>query len=139
MDQNISFGIDGIELLEYSIISPDKVIESNTSFRFDMNIEHRFNIESKRIFVVVSIDIFIQNTDIKLCNSKISCIYNVPELDKFLVKDKIIFPNEFITTLNSISLSTCRGILFSLYRGTFLHTAILPVVDPKGFIVMPGN
>lgn len=137
MEQNISFGIEGIELLEYSIISPSKEIEPNTPFRFDMNVEHRFNIDSKRIFVVVSIEIFIQDTDIKLGNSKISCIYSVLELDKFLIKDKISFPNAFITTLNSISLSTCRGVLFTLFRGTFLHNAILPIVDPKGFVVAP--
>lgn len=133
MEQNISFGIEGIELLEYSIISPNNVIEPNTPFRFDMNVEHRFNIENKHIFVIVSINIFIQNTDIKLGNSKISCIYNVLELEKYLVRDKISFPDVFITTLNSISLSTCRGVLFTLFRGTFLHNAILPIVDPKSF------
>lgn len=137
MKQDISFGIEGIELLEYSIISPSKVFVPNTQFKFDMNVEHRFNIDSKRIFVVVAIDIFIQDTDIKLGNSKISCIYNVLELEKYLVNDKISFPNEFITTLNSISLSTCRGVLFTLFRGTFLHNAILPIVDPKVFVAVP--
>ena len=36
----------------------------------------------------------------------------------------------FISTLNSISISTTRGMMFSAFRGTFLHNAILPLIDP---------
>jgi hypothetical protein len=46
MEQNISFRIEGIELLEYAIIAPDKIIEPQTIFKFDINIEHRFNLEN---------------------------------------------------------------------------------------------
>lgn len=46
MEQNISFRIEGIELLEYAIIAPDKIIEPQTIFKFDINIEHRFSLEN---------------------------------------------------------------------------------------------
>jgi hypothetical protein len=35
--------------------------------------------------------------------------------------------------LNRISISTTRGAMFSTFKGTFLHAAILPIVDPKNF------
>jgi uncharacterized protein YbbC (DUF1343 family) len=35
--------------------------------------------------------------------------------------------------LNSISLSTTRGAMFSTFKGTFLHGAVLPIIDPKQF------
>ena len=35
--------------------------------------------------------------------------------------------------LNSISLSTLRGAMFNHFKGTFLHEAILPVIDPGSF------
>jgi len=137
MAQAFTFSIKDIELLDYSITSPTKPIESQTPFRFDMNIEHRFKLDTKTVFVIVTFNIFAQDTDFKLGNAKISCIYNVTNLDEFVDKDKITVPNDIIITLNSISLSTCRGVLFTLFKGTFLHHAILPIVDPKGFIEAP--
>jgi hypothetical protein len=137
MAQEFTFSIKGIELLDYSIISPGIPIEPQTPFRFDMNIEHRVNLETKTIFVIVTFNILTQDTDINLGHAKISCIYNAVNLDEFVDKGKITFPNDIIVTLNSISLSTCRGVLFTLFRGTFLHNAILPIVDPKGFAQAP--
>lgn len=141
MEQEITFGIKGIELLDFSITSPTKPIELNAPFQFNINIEHRFKLETKTIFVIVSVNILAKDTDIKIGNAKINCIYNVTNLDEFVDNGKVIFPNEFIITLNSISLSTCRGILFTLFRGTFLHNAVLPIIDPKGFVesVLPAN
>ena len=42
-------------------------------------------------------------------------------------------PQEFITLLNSIALSTTRGVMFSQFRGTVLHNAILPIIAPAKF------
>lgn len=133
MAQEFTFGIKGIELLDYSITSPSKQIEQETSFRFDINIEHRFNIEAKTIFVIVTLRILDQDTEVQVGNARISCIYQVVNIDSYVVNEKITFPDEIIIALNSISLSTCRGVLFTLFRGTFLHNAILPVVDPNSF------
>lgn len=137
MTQEIAFSIKGIELLDYSISSPTRPIETQTPFRFDMNIEHRFNLETKTIFVVVVFNILIENTETQLGHAKISCSYTIANLDEFVDNGKITFPDNFIITLNSISLSTCRGVLFTLFRGTFLHNTILPIVDPKSFVTAP--
>jgi hypothetical protein len=134
MEQNISFRIEGIELLEYAIIAPDQIIEPQAVFKFDINIEHRFNLENNNVFVIVAIHIFLQETGIKVGNAKISCIYKVERLQNYVDNtNQVSFPQDFIISLNSISLSTCRGVIFALFRGTFLHNAILPIVDPKSF------
>lgn len=133
MKQNISFQFETIELLEFSMITPDKEVEAKTQYKLDINIEHRFNIEYNRIFVIVSIDIIDENNDAKLSSFKISCVYNIKDLNEFVNDNKLSLPDEMITTLNSISLSTCRGILFSSLKGTFLHNVILPIIDPLNF------
>ena len=134
MEQNISFRIEGIELLEYTIIAPDKIIEPQTIFKFDINIEHRFSLENNNVFVIVAIHIFLRETGIKVGSAKISCIYKVEQLKNYVDNiNQISFPQDFIISLNSISLSTCRGVIFALFRGTFLHNAVLPIVDPKSF------
>ena len=115
------------------MITPDKEVEAKTQYKLDINIEHRFNIEYNRIFVIVSIDIIDENNDAKLSSFKISCVYNIKDLNEFVNDNKLSLPDEMITTLNSISLSTCRGILFSSLKGTFLHNVILPIIDPLNF------
>ena len=42
-------------------------------------------------------------------------------------------PTDIIVTINSISISTIRGIMFSTFKGTYLHNAFLPIIDPKSF------
>jgi len=37
--------------------------------------------------------------------------------------------------VNSIALSTTRGLLFAQFRGTPLHNTILPLIDPADFSV----
>jgi len=137
MDKNISFAASGIELLDYAIKTPNQAIAGGTPYRFDLNIEHRFNIEQKRVFVVVTVRVHADGIESELVSAKVSCIYDIANMENFVVGGKITFPRDFIFTLNSISLSTVRGVLFTLSRGTFLHNVILPVLDPKTF--MPEN
>ena len=40
-------------------------------------------------------------------------------------------PDGLADILNSVALSTARGIMFSEFKGTLLHHAFLPIVDVK--------
>jgi hypothetical protein len=135
----ISFKIEAIELLEYSLNTPNYLPSQEVSYKFDMGIEHKISLDLKKIFVVCIFDIKSESTDEQFAHAKISCVYDLPELEKYYdtANNKVKFPTTIGVTLNSISLSTSRGVLFTLFRGTFLHHAILPIVDPKTFI--PGD
>ena len=102
---------------------------------YEFGIEHKINLEIKKIFVICSISILSEQFEGSFANAKISCIYGFPEIETFFNKDdkKIEIPENVSITLNSITLSTCRGVMFTLLRGTFLHNVILPIVDPKTF------
>ena len=41
---------------------------------------------------------------------------------------------ELKDVLNSISISTTRGVMFSTFKGTYLHNALLPVVDARQMV-----
>ena len=99
MKQDISFQFETIELLEFSMMTPNKEVESKTQYKLDINIEHRFNIEYNRIFVIVSIDIIDENDDAGLSSFKISCVYNIKDLNEFVNDNKLSLPDEMITTL----------------------------------------
>jgi len=132
-NNNISFKIDAIELLDYSLSGKDKEIPSEAVFNFDINIEHRFDIQNNRIIAISNFKIFIEGIEGDVGRASISCIFNILEMSKYIDGNDITIPSEFITTINSLSLSTSRGILFMLFRGTFLHSAILPIINPSDF------
>ena len=47
---------------------------------------------------------------------------------------KITMPGALAEILNSISISTTRGVMYAAFRGTFLQHAILPIVDPRQLV-----
>jgi hypothetical protein len=131
----IACNIEGIELLEYSLNSPNIKLPENIQYRFDLSIEHKISVELNKVFVITSFTIINDELKLNLGHAKISCIFAFPNFDSFQYKEanKLEIPDDLIVTLNSISLSTSRGVMFTLFRGTFLHNVILPIIDPKTF------
>ena len=128
--------LKALELIDFSMTCPQKQKSEPNEFNFKINVEHKINKERKSVFVIVSVDIIHEDKETHLGNLKVSHNFEIPDLDKFCessAPDKIKLPPEIIETLNSVSLSTTRGIMFSQCKGTFLHNAVLPVIDPKEF------
>jgi len=136
VNKPISFQLKGIELLDFCFNHPKKQIPAQMVFNFDIKLEHKITADSNFIAVVVTININNDQRDIKFGSIMVSCIFEIPELKEYIdpKNNAPKLPEEFLTTINSISISTIRGVMFSQFRGTFLQNAILPVVDPKSFV-----
>lgn len=129
------FQFKSIEIIEFSFHSNVTPYSDDTLFRIDANIKHKVNISAKSIEVINSFMIFNKEDQIQVAKAGISCVYHVENINK-LVNDEGLFemPDQFAGKINSTSLSTCRGILYTLFRGTPLHTVILPVIDSKKIV-----
>ena len=130
------FQLKGIELLEASLNHPNHAIADLKVFHFDIKLEHKLSVENKIIAVLIYVDLFNEQKDIKLGSITSSCIFEVTNMLDFIdtKSNNINFPEDFLTTVNSITISTARGIMFNQFKGTFLHNAFLPIVDPKSFV-----
>jgi hypothetical protein len=137
---NFDFKLTGIELVNSNLFNPGVAIEKQI-FHFNIKIEQKINLEKKLIIVTPEIEIQQENKKTTLGTIKVACIFYVTNLDEFKVEegDLVSLPNEIITMLNSISLSTTRGVMFSQFKGTFLHNAFLPIIDPKTFNSIKPN
>lgn len=133
--ENIEFKLVNIEILESEMKAPKESLPKNIIFSFNIAIEQRLNIEKELIFVICDITTFPQNKpEQKLGKFRSSCIFKVNDLSKYITEDKKINLSEnFILTLNTVSISTTRGLMFSLFKGTFLQGAILPLFDNNQF------
>lgn len=133
--QNINFQLKGIDIVDVSIKHPEKQLPTECKYNMDVNIQHKVNGNEKTIIVTPKVTVKLDEDNFTCSIIKVSFFYVVDNLDEFQKKDSEEFdlPDSFITTLNSISLSTIRGIMYSHFKGTFLHNTILPIVNPADF------
>lgn len=131
--QNISFRLKNIELLQSSLSAIDYAISMDTIFKFNINIEHLVIINENCIAVKPNVEIFTEENNFILGNLSSSLMFEIENLASYVVDKEVKLPSDIIVAINSISISTIRGIMFSTFKGTYLHNAFLPVIDPKAF------
>ncbi len=140
-EEQIEFQIKGIEILDSYLQTPRQQIPKDLAYQFNLNIEHRIDLEKKLVMVLTNVSCFVDNETGDLSRFNASCIYYLPEIEKYF-DDKsanVKLPDHFIITINSISISTTRGLMFSFLRGTYLHNAVIPLIDPNAFKVEITN
>lgn len=124
----------GIELLDGSLMRPDDTKEDLTAFQFNLNLVHDIDREKKLVFVIVHVDMTSVKLDKLVGSLSVSHIYELEKFDEvvtILDDNNFKLPEDLTDVLNSISISTTRGVMFSTFKGTFLHHALLPIVNPK--------
>ena len=138
---NVNFQIKGIELLEMNLKHPQIPLELERTYNFNINIEQRINNEEKLVIVVTSIDLIHEEDRQCHASIKTSCIFLIENFKDFIVANTnhVSLPDQFVVTLNSISLSTTRGIMFTSFKGTFMHNVFIPIVNPSTFIIKNLN
>jgi hypothetical protein len=133
-DFNVEMQIRAIELLNGSLNLPANPNTPVTNFNFNISIESRADAVNKLVFVIVHVEIKNDDYSIVLGALSVSCIFeivNFKDVIKVEADGKVNIPQRLIETLNIISISTTRGVMFSTFKGTFLHSAVLPIIDPK--------
>jgi preprotein translocase subunit SecB len=130
------FQIRAIELLELNMHQPIQPLSDQTTFHYNISLEQKAISESKLVIIIATIQIIHEDKETRLASIKASCIFEVENFADFIVEDPqdVNLPEILSTSLNSITLSTVRGLMFSSLKGTFLHNAILPVIDPKSLV-----
>lgn len=130
-EQSFGFALRKIDIIE-SILNSPKPDQSNpASFQFGINLEHRFVIDKKLLIIIMDIEML--DEDYKCGSIKTGCTFELTEFDDYLSEDQkaINLPKDLTIMLNSIAISTTRGVMFAHLRGTHLHNAILPIIDPS--------
>lgn len=138
---NVNFQLKEIELLELNLINPQTPLKPERIYNYNINIEQRINNEEKLVFAITSVNLISEED--KQCHASIktSCIFYIENFQDFVEEHStaVKLPEQFIVTLNSIALSTTRGIMFTHFKGTFLHNALLPIVNPSAFVATNQN
>jgi hypothetical protein len=132
-EKPFNFQVKGIEILETSLNTPKTTLDDSTNFGFDLQVEQSFNLEKKLAIITCYINILNNNSKEKYGHFKASCLYYIEDLEHFINTEynTANIPENISVMLNSISISTIRGVMYGAFRGTYLNGAILPVVNPS--------
>ena len=127
----LNFKIDNIEINKI-LINPEPSLFESDKYEYRLDVEHLFNVEESIVMINVGATVFSKRKEL-LAEVNINIFYVVENIKNFENKKekKMGFPEDFSIALNSVSISTLRGIMFSQFRGTYLHNAFLPIVNPK--------
>jgi len=124
----ITYKINAVELLNLTMQHPTDQNVNYNAFHFDMKLQHRVNDENKLVFVITNVTVKSQDKQVEMATLQSSCIFEVENFENLMGQDqKVQFPQEFLDEINAMAISTTRGIMYSEFKGTFLHKAILPV------------
>ncbi len=132
---NIAFGFKGIEIVQ-SVLNPIPILTIKPEdFIFNIQIDQKIDAANKLIHVFVHIHVLLPEIKEELGSLSTLCVFHVENLDEVLKNegDNIQLPDHFMNTLSAIAISTSRGIMFTFFKGTYLHRAILPIIDPTKF------
>lgn len=132
----IGFQIRELRVTSYSI--NEEQLTPENEFNFGIQIEHSFdpNGDVRVVRVKLTVGYTPQQLLVEL---HLDCYYQLVGYQEWLsfqsADDQATgaLPVGLAMTLNSIAISTTRGVLFERLRGTSLQEIVLPVVDPSAF------
>jgi len=127
-----NFAIVKIEIVGFELLPPPENGIDFDKLIHEVGFDHSLDMEEELFSVAPFVRILTPEKQI-ISRLMIACAFRIPGLKKQLAnkQDSNEIPVQIIEIFASISISTLRGVLYSQLKGTFLHDAILPVVDPK--------
>ncbi|MBK9014411.1 MAG: hypothetical protein IPM82_10145 [Saprospiraceae bacterium] len=130
-EQPIALKIKRIEIIN-SVLNTPVMKEEITEFNFDINVRQGINTNDKFVLSIVEISISSLISKQFLGKYEAAFTFELEDFDKLFSDTQTVdVPEHLAMAVNSISISTMRGLMFAAYKGTYLHNAILPLINPQ--------
>ncbi|MCF8334844.1 MAG: hypothetical protein K9I47_11895, partial [Bacteroidales bacterium] len=99
-----------MELLDVKLNQPEQPLPDNMTFNFNLNITYKLNEVKELANIITSISVLSEDYKIQLGGIKSNCVIFIKDLASYVDENKnSSLPDELITSLNSIAISTTRG------------------------------
>lgn len=134
-----NFQIQGIDIQEISIKQPEGNLGRNPNLNFNIHLDHAVMQENQLFIVGTTITTHAQGDQL-LATYKANCVFRIENMGQYATGDEkgISLPEELMSMLNSISVSTTRGLMYGGFAGTYLQKVVLPVIDTDAFALNKG-
>jgi hypothetical protein len=133
IEPKTEYHLKGIELIRCTINTPEGAPALN--FNFSISLQTQLDVMPRTLTVIVNVDVISDDQKNVFGSISVNNVYqiiNFEEAFKLDAQNQYEIPPKLLEAIGSTSLSTTRGIMYSLFKGTFLNNALLPLVDlPK--------
>lgn len=130
-----------IDIIEKHIFR--NVVEEKIQLDFNVKTQPLADENEKVIIIVIAVAIRKSIDQTNLASIVCGFLYQIENFEETFSKrddnNKIIIPPELESLLKSLSISTMRGIMYSEFRGTQLHSALLPIIPMDTLKKMEGE
>lgn len=142
---SINFRIKKLELLDHSLsisaIPPN--IQNGDSFFFTTTVNLNLDLDSKNLSVKILCKFaYDEVREVELGNISSLTTFSIEDLDKFRTKNETIsliqLPDVLMANFIGLAISSTRGMLATITKGTPLESAILPIQNPLYFAQQLG-
>jgi hypothetical protein len=132
---NIEFRIHSIELAEKTFHIPEFKNNKIPDTQFDVSLSINIDRANKRIINAVQVKVSTIPDAVTVASVTVVCSFDVSNFEEVIIENNNQFsiPDPVAETLNILAIGTTRGVMFSEFKGTWLHNSLLPVIDPKSF------
>lgn len=139
VEEQIRFRFTTIQIISKRVAEVQQE-NLNKKFNYQITVEMRVQAPLKLVIPYVYIKLIIEGSTESVADFVIACGYEIEEFEKFIIpneKGMFIVPEHFEEFIRPISISTVRGVIYSELRGTYLESAIMPVIFMDQFKAIP--
>jgi len=132
IEPKTEYHLRSIEITRCTINTPEGV--AAPKFSFSIGVQTRLDVLPKTLTVVVNVEVISDDQKNVFGSISVNIVYqimNFEEAFKLNAQYQYEIPPKLVEAVGSTSLSTTRGIMYTLFKGTFLNNALLPLVDPQ--------
>lgn len=131
----LNYRIGGMDLISCNLAEPKPDFAADQKLNFNLQMKHQI-IEKDSALAVICTIRTADEAGTELAHFTGRMTFAVDQLSQHLKKNddgQIGLPKDLINNLNGVTISTLRGVMWATFKGTYLHRALLPIVNPEGF------
>ena len=134
----LTFQITAVELANCTFNKFEGILPPEILFSFAISLQTGIEIPKKLVVTTVSVAIQNHDNSITYATAAVQCAFTITNFEEvFTIENGIVVldekAKEISLRLNTIAISTTRGFLSHLFKGTFLSNAVLPIINPTQF------
>jgi hypothetical protein len=126
--------VKALEILHSSVNVPQEPNVNIGNFHFNINLDTKADGAQKLLVVIVQVEVRSEDQQHLLGALVASNIYEVTNFEQVITADfsgNLNVPQGLTELLAVQSVATMRGLMFATFKGTFLHNAVLPLIDTR--------
>lgn len=135
-ENTLTYRIGGVDMISCHLAEPTPQFAPDQKMNFNLQLRHQVMEKESAIAVICTIRTASEGTQQELATftgRMTFAVDGLASITKQQADGQIALPKDVINSLNGITISTMRGMMWSTFKGTYLHRAVLPIVNPEGF------